>query len=241
MKFPSLLAAATLPAAIIGKKDSGFKYERLDKDDAVLLIVDIQEGLINVVRDFDPLLYHHQAIAHAAIAEAFDIPVVITTSADTGPNGPLVREIKEMHPNAPLIQRQGEINSWDSEEFRNAVIATNRTQVIIAGIVTDVCTTFLALSLREEGFSVWANVEASGTSSVLVREVANDRMARAGVQTVSLYTIIGELMRDWRNVPGAEKIFPWSDKYMPLWGHLIRAHGYAVINGTLSPGQEGLL
>lgn len=46
--------------------------------------MDIQEGLINLVRDFDATAYHHQAIAHAAIAEAFDIPVVMTTSADTG-------------------------------------------------------------------------------------------------------------------------------------------------------------
>lgn len=152
-----------------------------------------------------------------------------------------MREIKEMHPNAPVIQRQGEINAWDSEEFRNAVQATNKTQVIVAGIQTDVCTTFLALSLREAGFAVWANVEASGTNSALVREVSNDRMAKAGVHTLSLFAIVGELMRDWRNTPGSKEILPWADKYTPLQAHVIRSHGYAVVNGTLAPGQEELL
>ncbi|KAM0421455.1 hypothetical protein ACHAPT_010809 [Fusarium lateritium] len=241
MKFPSLFAAALLPSTVLGNKESGYTYERLDKENAVLLVVDIQEGLINAVRDFDPVLYHEQAVAHAAIADVFGLPVIASTSADTGPNGPLMREVKEMHPNAPLIQRQGEINAWDSEEFRNAVRATNKTQVILAGIMTDVCATFLALSLRDEGFSVWANVEASGTSSTLIRDVANDRMAKAGVNLVGVGALVGELMRDWRHTPGFREMFPWMDKHMPLAGHLMRAHGAAIKNGTLTPGQEELL
>jgi len=44
-----------------------------------------------------------------------------------------------MYPNAPLIKRQGEVDAWDNADFRAAIKATNRTQIIIAGIVTDVC------------------------------------------------------------------------------------------------------
>ena len=55
-----------------------------------------------------------------------------------GPNGPLPKEITEMHPNAPYIKRNGEVNAWDNEDFRKAVQATGKTQVIIAGITTDV-------------------------------------------------------------------------------------------------------
>ncbi len=45
-----------------------------------------------------------------------------------------------MYPGAPLIKRQGEVDAWDNADFRAAIKATNRTQIIIAGIVTDVCT-----------------------------------------------------------------------------------------------------
>ena len=55
-----------------------------------------------------------------------------------GPNGPLPREIIELHPNAPHIKRNGEVNAWDNEEFRKAVKATGKKQIIIAGITTDV-------------------------------------------------------------------------------------------------------
>ncbi|HEV7737887.1 MAG TPA: hypothetical protein VGO47_11020 [Chlamydiales bacterium] len=43
-----------------------------------------------------------------------------------------------MHPKAPIIRRQGEVNAWDNAEFREAVKKTGRKQIILAGIVTDV-------------------------------------------------------------------------------------------------------
>ena len=43
-----------------------------------------------------------------------------------------------MHPDAPYIKRNGEVNAWDNEDFRKAVKATGKTQIIIAGITTDV-------------------------------------------------------------------------------------------------------
>ena len=49
------------------------------------------------------------------------------------------REFLETYPDAPLIQRPGQINAWDNEDFRAAVKTTNRSQVIVAGITTDVC------------------------------------------------------------------------------------------------------
>lgn len=58
---------------------------------------------------------------------------------DAGPNGPLPQEILDMYPNAPLIQRQGEVDAWDNPDFRAAIKAANKSQIIMAGIVTDVC------------------------------------------------------------------------------------------------------
>ena len=43
-----------------------------------------------------------------------------------------------MHPKAPFVKRQGEVNAWDNPDFRKAVEATGRKQIIIAGITTDV-------------------------------------------------------------------------------------------------------
>ena len=78
-------------------------------------------------------------IAHAGIAKIFNIPIVLTTSAEHGPNGELPKEITNLFPDAPLIRRNGEVDAWDNADFRAAVKATGKSQVILAGITTDVC------------------------------------------------------------------------------------------------------
>lgn len=172
---------------------------------------------------------------HAAIAKVFDLPVIMTTSTESSPTGPMLEEIIEMHPNATLVKREGEINSWDNEEFRAAVKATGKKQLIIGGIVTEGCTAYLALSLREAGYDVFANVEASGTTSKLIRDVSNDRMQNAGVQLLSGFGIVGELTRDWRNTPGAKEVFPFLRKYLPPFNVIAQAHEGAVKDGVLLP------
>lgn len=83
-------------------------------------------------------------------------------------------------------------------------------------------------------------MEASGTTTSLIRDVSNDRMARAGVQIVSLFSIVCDLMRDWRNTPGAATLIPYLDRYYPVYGYLARAHHAAIENGTVIPGEDTL-
>ncbi|KAK7187319.1 hypothetical protein DPSP01_002453 [Paraphaeosphaeria sporulosa] len=214
--------------------------ERLSQNDSALLIVDHQVGLYELTRDWDPTIFRQNMIGHATLGKLFELPVVMTTSAETGPNGHLPKEILDLYPDVQVVQRKGEINAWDSPEFRAAVRATGKKQLIIGGIVTDVCTAFLALSLRSEGYSVFANVEASGTTSTLARDTANLRMQAAGVHLVSFFAILADLMRDWRNpLPGVEKIVPIINDYMPAYGYLMRGHASAILqNGTVLPGSE---
>lgn len=117
----------------------GPTWERLDKDNAMVLILDLQVGLYQLARDFDHTLYSNNMIAHAAIGKLFNLPVVMSTSAQQGPNGPLPRDILDMYPNAPLVKRNGEVNAWDNADFRAAIEATGKKQIIVAGITTDVC------------------------------------------------------------------------------------------------------
>ncbi|KAI0659458.1 Isochorismatase hydrolase [Cubamyces menziesii] len=211
-----------------------FKYERIDKAEAALLIVDHQEGLYMLAHDYSPVQFKNNLLAHAALAKIFNLPVVLTSSSETGPNGPLPKEVLDMHPNAPLIKRQGEVDAWDNADFRAAVEATGKKQIILAGITTDVCTAFLALSLVEAGYTVYAHSDASGTFDVRTAQDANDRMRAAGVHVLSMFAVACELMRDWRSTPGAKEMMPFFDTYLPQYGFLARAHDAAIANGTPS-------
>lgn len=151
----ALLLAASIPAQA---------WNRLDKDNAVsppppkqqiqskekeecnvtlttqaLLVIDHQVGLAQLVRDYNTNDFRNNILGHAALGNVFNLPTVLTSSSDTGPNGLMLKEIIDMHPNATFVRRQGEVNAWDNAEFRAAVKATGKKQLIIAGIVTEVC------------------------------------------------------------------------------------------------------
>lgn len=62
------------------------------------------------------------------------------------PNGPLHQEIIALHPNASFIRCNGEVNAWDNGDFKVAVKATGKKQVILAGITTDVSSQYLSFT-----------------------------------------------------------------------------------------------
>lgn len=175
------------------------KYNRLDKDNACVLLVDHQAGLMSLVQDFGPDEFKNNVLALADLAKFFNLPTILTTSFEQGPNGPLVPELKEMFPDAPYIARPGQINAWDNADFVAAVKKTGRKQLIIAGIVTDVCVAFPALSAMEEGFEVFVVTDASGTFNKTVRDAAWSRMTQNGAQLMNWFSVACELHRDWRN------------------------------------------
>lgn len=204
-------------------------YIRLDRQDAAVLLVDHQAGLLSLVRDIDPDRFKNNVLALADLARYFALPTILTTSFESGPNGPLVPELRQIFPDAPFIPRPGQINAWDNEEFVRAVRATGKRQLLIAGVVTEVCVAFPALSAIAEGFDVFVVTDASGTFNALTRDAAWSRMAAAGAQLMTWFAVACELHRDWRDdVEGLAALF--SD-HIPDYRNLITAHAALTAKG----------
>lgn len=197
-------------------------YIRLDKNDSAVLLVDHQTGLLSLVRDIEPDTFKNNVLALADSAKYFNLPTILTTSFEDGPNGPLVPEIKDTFPNAPYIARPGQINAWDNEDFVKAVKETGKKQLIIAGVVTEVCVAFPALSAIEAGYQVFVVTDASGTFNTITRHSAWDRMSAAGAQLMTWFGVVCELHRDWRNdVEGLGALF---SKHIPDYRNLINSY-----------------
>ncbi|WP_122900556.1 isochorismate family cysteine hydrolase YcaC [Acinetobacter sp. B51(2017)] len=199
-------------------------YVRLDKDNAVVLLVDHQTGLLSLVRDIDPDKFKNNVLALAAAAKYFNLPTILTTSFEQGPNGPLVPELKEMFPDAPYIARPGQINAWDNQDFVDAVKATGKKQIIIAGVVTEVCVAFPTLSALAEDYDVFVVTDASGTFNHLTRDSAWQRMSQSGAQLMTWFGMACELHRDWRNdVEGLGALF---SQHIPDYRNLMNSYSY---------------
>jgi nicotinamidase-related amidase len=204
------------------------KYNRLDKSQAAVLLVDHQAGLMSLVRDIDPDKFKNNVLALADCAKYFGLPTVLTTSFEDGPNGPLAPELKTMFPEAPFIPRPGQINAWDNADFVAAVKATGKKQLLIAGVVTEVCVAFPALSAIEEGYDVFVVTDASGTFNPITRDAAWNRMAQAGAQMMSWFGVACELHRDWRNdIEGLGTLF---SNHIPDYRNLITS--YTTVKGS---------
>jgi nicotinamidase-related amidase len=200
-------------------------YVRLDKDDAAVLLIDHQTGLLSLVRDIDPDKFKNNILATAAFAQYFKLPTILTTSFEQGPNGPIVPELKELFPDeSRYIARPGQINAWDNEDFVKAVKATGKKQLIICGVVTEVCVAFPVLSALAEGFEVFVITDASGTFNPMTRDAAWIRMGQAGAQLMTWFGAACELHRDWRN--DAEGLGQLFSKHIPDYRNLINSYVY---------------
>lgn len=203
-------------------------YNRIDKDNAAMLLVDHQSGLLSLVRDIDPDKFRNNVFAVADIAQYFNLPTVLTTSFEDGPNGPLLPELHEKLPDAAFIPRPGQINAWDNEDFVKAVKATGKKQLIVAGVVTEVCVAFPVLSALEEGYEVFVVTDASGTFNEMTRHAAWSRMEQAGAQLMSWFGLACELHRDWRNdVEGLGTLFA---NHIPDYKNLMDGYARAQAN-----------
>ncbi|MCY0986677.1 hydrolase [Nannocystis sp. ILAH1] len=198
------------------------KYDRLSKDEAALLIIDHQSGLFQLVHDHVPTVFEHNVLALADTAKLFKLPVVVTTSKEDGPNGPLMPGLRERLPKAQIVRRDGEINAWDNAEFVKAVKKTGRKQLIIAGITTDVCVAFATLSALEAGYKVYVVTDASGSLCVGSAGGAIARMVVAGAQPMSWFAAASELLRDWRDDEGGFKKLMME--HVPNYKHLIDSY-----------------
>jgi nicotinamidase-related amidase len=198
------------------------KYNKLDKTQAAVLLIDHQAGLLSLVRDCGPDEFKNNVLALADIAKFFELPTILTTSFEQGPNGPIVPELKALFPDAPYIARPGQINAWDNSDFVAAVKKTGRKQLIVAGVVTDVCVAFPALSALAEGFEVFVVTDASGTFNTTVRDAAWSRMTQNGAQLMNWFSIACELHRDWRN--DIEGLGNLLSKHLPAYANLMQSY-----------------
>jgi hypothetical protein len=90
---------------------------------------------------------------------------------------------------------------------------------IVAGVSTEVCVAFIALSGIKEGYDVYAVIDASGTWNKLVQEVAVARMVQAGIQPITWVAVGAELLNDWR-APKGEVHAAVMSEHLPFYGNL---------------------
>lgn len=216
-------AAQTGGAATSPTWAPGGKRERLTPDNCVFAFIDHQTGLTNLVHNTDTVTFKNYVIGLAKTAKIHGVPSIITTSAETGPNGPFLPEVLAILPNAPLISRPGQINAWDNAEFVAAIQKTGRKKIVMSGITTDVCVAFAALSAIDAGYEVYVVADASGSFNADIQTASLMRMAEAGATIGTWFAISCELLSDWRN-PAGQATAQLFVEHVPSYAEIFNSH-----------------
>ena len=175
---------------------------------SALVLIDHQVGTLQFIRNISADGAVRNAVILAKAAKAFGMPVVLTSSQEDHIQGPLAPSLQKVLPEAFVnrVKRVGIVNAWADKNFSAAVKATGRKQLIMAGVTTDICLVFPAMSAVQEGFEVQAVMDASGSTYEIQEEMARRRMENAGVVLTTTNTMVAELVQDWASPQGSQLI-----------------------------------
>lgn len=175
---------------------SGF-LDLLTPTNCQLIIIDHQPQMAFGVQSIDRQMLKNNVVALAKSAKVFAVPTTITTVETESFSGHTYPEILAVFPGNKIIERTS-MNSWDDQNVRDALAATGRKKIVVAGLWTEVCNLMFALSaMKEGGYQIYMVADASGATSADAQTYAMDRMVQAGVVPVTWQQVLLEWQRDW--------------------------------------------
>ncbi|MEV7655148.1 hydrolase [Streptomyces anulatus] len=179
----------------------------LTPEESVLVLIDHQPFQFANLNSHEPTMIVNNVVGLAKAARVYDVPTILTTVLEER-GGLLIQGIQDVFPEQKPIDRTF-INTWQDRRVVDAVKATGRKKLILAGLWTEICLAMPAIQAVGEGFEVYAVTDASGGVSAEAHDMAVRRMVQAGVVPITWLAVMGEWQRDWareETIPGAAEV-----------------------------------
>lgn len=176
----------------------------LRPEDSVLVLIDHQPYQFTNLNSHEPTMIVNNVVGLAKTAKVFNVPTILTTVIEER-GGYLIKGLQDVFPEQKPIDRTF-INTWQDKKVVDAVKATGRKQLIIAGLWTEICVAMPTIQALGEGWDVTVVTDASGAVSVEAHEVAIQRMITAGANMMTWLAVAAEWQRDWARADQAVKL-----------------------------------
>jgi nicotinamidase-related amidase len=167
-------------------------------DNSAVVFIDHQPQMTFGVANIERQLLANNVVMLAKGAREFGIPAILTAVETESFSGYIWPQLMDVFPGQQPIERTS-MNSWDDAGFRKAVAATGRKNIIIAGLWTEVCVTWPALNMLDQGYNVYVVEDACGATSQLAHDAAIRRCVQAGAVPMTTIATVLEFQRDWAN------------------------------------------
>ena len=163
------------------------RHAALRRDDAVLVVIDMQERLLPVMADRERVV--ENALKLVKFARIIGLPILFTEQQNLGETIAELRvELKDIE---PLIKL--EFDCFESPAFTDRLSQLKRNTLIIFGIEAHICVAQTALHALSH-YKVQVVSDAVSSRSPHNREVALQRLRQAGNIVTSTEMVIYELL-----------------------------------------------
>jgi nicotinamidase-related amidase len=177
----------------------------LSPQESVLVMIDYQPQMFFGTTNADRGEIINSALGLGKAAKVFGVPVILTSVAAKTFSGPMLHPLLDVFSGDEVIDRTT-MNAWEDPRVVDAVKATGRSRIVMAGLWTEVCISTAALSATDQGYQVYVPTDACGGVSVAAHENAIRRMSQHGVVPSTWLTTMLEWQRDWARTETYEAV-----------------------------------
>src|ERR1700720_4097685 len=185
----------------LGSTDKGL----LTPNNCAVIFIDHQPQMFFGVSSADRQELINNLLVLGKAAKIFGMPVILTAIESQEFGGNITPQLLDLFADQVPIERST-INAWDNKEFVAAVKKTGRRNFLIAALCSEAGLVFPALQMLEEGYGVYAVVDASGGMSRVAHEAAIRRIEQAGAVSLTALQVLLEFQRDWARKEHCEEV-----------------------------------
>ena len=169
----------------------------LNKDDAVLIFIDVQCSLAEVMHDKRNLFKNLERMVKGA--QVLEVPILLTEQLPEklGPTSERFKQILE----SLMVIEKSSFSCCGEPVFVDAFQALEKQQAILVGIEAHVCVYQTALDLMGNDIEVYVVADAVSSRTPENRDLALQALRDAGAKIVPTETVLLALQRDAAN-PG---------------------------------------
>jgi nicotinamidase-related amidase len=167
------------------------RSNQLDIDRAFVLVIDIQEKLLPLIRGHDRLVAACRKLL--AGTRIFEIPVLATEQYSQGighTDASLQTSLEESR--AKVVEKMT-FSAWAEQAVREAILEIDRPQAIVIGIEAHVCVQQTVLDLVSRDYDACVCADAVGSRGRMDYEQALSRMRQEGAWVTTVESVLFEL------------------------------------------------
>lgn len=203
-------------------------HQLLTRDNCAIAFIDHQPQMTFGVANIDRATLMNNVVLLAKGAKEFGVPAILTSVETTGFSGYIWPDLLDVFPGKTVIERTS-MNSWDDQGFRDAVKATGKKNIILAGLWTEVCVCWPTFEMLGEGYNIYVVDDACGATSPAAHEAALSRMVQAGAVRLTTIATVLEFQRDWKDHSHYDALMGIFKKHAGAYGSGIE-YAYTMVH-----------